>query len=135
MLLGFNFRVGYRIIPHFAIEAMGERVDKFDLTNAQGKDIDTWTGTINGKAFILTDRFQPYGLFGVGFMRAHATFIDSIFGSSGSDTDLALRFGGGLDSYITEHWVANLEISYVLPTGDVDGLDYISLGGGLQYRF
>ena len=28
-----------------------------------------------------------------------------------------------------------LEGGYVLPTGDVDGLDYVSFAFGLQYRF
>ena len=124
---GFNFRLGYRLAPHWAIEAMGERVDKFDIKGG-GLSIDTWTGTLNSKFFFLTNRFQPYGLFGLGFMRGHAS-------SSVTETDLALRFGGGLDSYITEHWVVTTEVSYVLPTGDVDGVDYVSLGAGIQYRF
>ena len=103
---GFNFRLGYRFHPNIAVEAMGERVDDFDLENAIGLNVDTWTGTVNGKAFLLTDRFQPYGLLGIGFMRAHSK-IRSGFNVDNDDTDLAYRFGGGLDSYITENWVVN----------------------------
>jgi len=131
---GFNFRLGYRIIPNFAIEAMGERVDNFELKNAVGLEVDTWTGTLNGKVFFLTHRFQPYGLLGLGIMRFYAKLRQG-FGSNETETDLAIRYGGGLDSYITENWVANLEITYVLPTGDVKDVDYFSFGGGIQYRF
>jgi opacity protein-like surface antigen len=129
---GFNGRLGYRLHPHFAVEAMIERVDAFDLEDFD-RDINTWTGTLNGKFFALTERFQPYGLLGIGAMRAEA----NLPGSSNDvhDTDFAFRLGGGLDSYMTENWLVNLEISYVHPTGDVDDINYYSLGGGIQYRF
>ena len=53
---------------------------------------------------------------------------------SGNDfhnTDLAFRVGVGLDSYMTEHWLVNVEISNVNPTGDISGIIYYSLGGGV----
>ncbi|NKB81035.1 MAG: outer membrane beta-barrel protein [Nitrospirales bacterium] len=133
---GFNFRVGYRLTSHWAVEAMGERVDDFDFrVSGVNGSVDTWTGTLNGKFFFLTDRFQPYGLFGLGFMRGHVRASSAFGSASATETDLALRFGGGVDSYITEHWLINTEVSYVLPTGDIDDIDYVSLGLGIQYRF
>lgn len=45
------------------------------------------------------------------------------------------RFGGGFDVYITRSVVASAGVDYVLPTGDVEDLDYLSFGGGIQYRF
>jgi len=57
----------------------------------------------------------------------------------GASTDRILwelaRFGGGLDFYITESIVASAGVDYLLPTGDVEDLDYVSFGWGLQYRF
>jgi opacity protein-like surface antigen len=129
---GFNFRLGYRFHPNIAVEAMGERVDAFDLKGVSGVEINTWTGTLNGKFFALTGRFQPYGLVGIGAMRAQAKV--SGFGNT-TDTDFAFRFGGGMDSYLTENWLINVEFSYVKPTGDVKDINYFSLGGGIQYRF
>lgn len=131
---GYNFRLGYRITPNIAIEVMGERVDGFDLTNAVGQSVDTWVGTANGKFFFFTDRFQPYLLAGLGAMHAQAE-IRQGFKVDSDVTGFAFRYGGGLDSYITEHWLVNLEISGVKPTGDTKNLDYFSLGGGIQYRF
>jgi hypothetical protein len=46
---GFNFRLGYRMHPNIAVEAMGERVDAFDLKGFSGVEINTWVGTLNGK--------------------------------------------------------------------------------------
>jgi hypothetical protein len=46
-----------------------------------------------------------------------------------------MRFGGGLDFYLTESIVVSGEISYLMPTGKLDNLDYYSIGLGLQYRF
>ncbi len=139
---GFNFRVGYRFHPNIAVEAMGERVDDFDLNVAKSgifrsvkAGIDTWTGTINGKFFALTNRFQPYGLFGLGVMKAEVKAKGPGGRAESDETDLAFRYGTGMDTYITEHWVFNMEISYVRPTGEVDDLNYYSLGGGIQYRF
>ncbi len=134
---GFNFRVGYRLHPNIAVEAMGERVDAFDLEKfgPLTEEINTWTGTLNGKFFALTGRIQPYGLLGIGAMRAEAKAKAGGASAELDETDLAFRYGAGMDSYITENWVFNLEMSYVRPTGDVDDLNYYSLGGGIQYRF
>jgi hypothetical protein len=55
--------------------------------------------------------------------------------ASGRGTDFAARFGGGIDLYATKHVVLSVEAEYVLPTGDVKDLDYISIGWGFQYRF
>lgn len=130
---GFNGRLGYRFHPHIAIEAMIERVDAFDLKGLNGADINTWPGTLNGKFFALTERFQPYGLLGLGAMRAEANLPGSA--NDFHDTDFALRGGAGLDSYMTKHWLVNMKISYVHPSGDVKDINYFSLGGGIQYRF
>ena len=129
---GFNFRLGYRFHPHFAIEAEGERAIGFDLKQAT-LDIETWTATLNAKVFALTGRVQPFGVVGIGAMNAKAD--SPLLISSVNETDVAFRFGGGSDFYVTKNWVVNLEGSYVLPTGDVEDINYISLGGGLQYRF
>jgi len=52
-----------------------------------------------------------------------------------SDDAFAMRFGGGIDLYATANVVVSLEADYVLPFGNLNSLDYISIGWGLQYRF
>jgi opacity protein-like surface antigen len=95
------------------------------------------------KGHLLTGRYQPFVLLGLGFMRMESKTRDAsggaIPGSAPQASDrtikLAMRFGGGLDFYITENVLANAEISYLMPTGKLEGLDYYTFGLGLQYRF
>ncbi|GJL65634.1 MAG: hypothetical protein NPIRA05_06050 [Nitrospirales bacterium] len=136
--LGFNLRVGYRLHPHIAIEAEGERTMGFDAKQFKG-DVETWTATLNSKFFALTGRIQPYGLLGVGAMNATTdgflVFVNSNGSTSRNETDVAFRYGGGVDFYLTKNWVIDIEGAYVDPRGDINSINYISVGGGLQYRF
>ena len=51
-------------------------------------------------------------------------------------TAATVRFGGGIDLYVTEHILANFTVDYVFPTGQLyTELDYVSLQFGLDYRF
>jgi hypothetical protein len=45
------------------------------------------------------------------------------------------RFGGGVEFYLTDYLYLHADTSYVLGTGDVSDLDYISVGWGLGCRF
>jgi opacity protein-like surface antigen len=54
---------------------------------------------------------------------------------SNRTTEFAMRFGGGLEFYATKHIVLTLDTDYVLPFGDLENLDYVTIGWGLQYRF
>jgi opacity protein-like surface antigen len=133
---GFNIYGGYRFNEGIAFEVQGEWLAKSDVdVNNTSSDIETWAITGNVKYFILPDRFQPYLLMGMGGM--HADFKDDFdAGLGGSDGDFIFRFGGGLDFYITEAIVASLGADYVLPAGsDLEDLDYVSYGAGIQYRF
>ena len=83
---------------------------------------------MNGKAFVLTERFQPFLMIGLGGMGVRG---DADSGDSG----FAARFGGGIDIYITRSFYGALDASYVLPTGDVDDFDLVSIGWGFGFRF
>ena len=96
-------------------------------------EIQTWALTGNAKVFVLTGRTQPYALIGIGVLEAELEFVGA--GLSQTESGFAVRFGGGLDFYITENVVASAGVDYVLPTGDVEDLDYVSFGAGIQYRF
>ncbi len=147
---GFNLRLGYRIHPRIAVEAMVDRINSFDVSGGFGAfsipaiktEIDTWTVTLNGKFFLFTGRYQPYSLLGIGGLHAQTTvkFRDSFFipnpSLKSNRTGLAFRHGAGIDTYLTENWVGNLEASYVHSiTNEIDGINYFAFGGGIQYRF
>ena len=135
-MLGLNTRVGYRFHPNFSAEAHFEWLDKTDIS-AEGIKAATlwyWTLSADVKAFLLRGRFQPFALVGTGLMYAKAKEAMG-YGLSASDVDFAARFGGGIDIYATKSIVVSVDASYVLPTGSLEDLDYVSIGWGLQYRF
>ncbi len=130
--IGLDGWAGYRFDPHFAAELQLEYLDRFN-TSFMGVNIDTdvlaFTGNL--KAYLMTGRVQPFAVVGIGFLRAESEFL----GISVSDTDLAARFGGGVDLYDSPNVSFGATVSYVLTTGDVDGFDYVSLVLAFQYRF
>lgn len=135
--VGFGVYGGYRVHPHFAVEVEFEMLPDVDVgIDGLGDffEIETWTLTANGKVFLLTGRTQPYLLAGLGVMEVDAEDTVGV-GVSVTDSDFALRFGAGLEFYVTESVVGSAGIDYVLPTGDVEYLDYVSIGVGIQYRF
>jgi hypothetical protein len=63
--------------------------------------------------------------------------LDDEIGRGLSDEDVAFaaRFGVGVDIYIIERVLMNLDTDYVMPTGDVEDFDNVGLRWGFQYRF
>lgn len=138
--LGVNGRAGYRILPNLAAEAQIEWIDgpDLDVLGFQFASLEYLTFMANAKGYLLTGRWQPYGLVGIGGM--YAKLRDTLgLGLRSSDTGFAARFGGGIDVYIAELGggllAASVDASYVLPTGPVADLDYVSLTWGFMYRF
>jgi hypothetical protein len=56
-------------------------------------------------------------------------------GLSSSDMVFAGRVGGGLDFYLTRNIALSGEIAYVMPTGALGDLRYVSFGGQVLVRF
>jgi len=142
--LGVNARAGYRMHPYLAAEMQFEWLSESNI-EASGLDIaglDSWVLTANAKGYILTllmndfgiARVQPFALVGVGMMQSE--FDDKVgLDISDKDESFAARFGGGIDLYITPNILGSVDVTYVLPGQDLFGLDYVSFGWGLQYRF
>jgi len=173
---GVTGRGGYRCHPYVSAELQFETLaetfdatvseigavpgtgwDENDILRKFDVELESLVMTSNVKAHLLTGRYQPFVLAGVGFMRMESKFYDVTSGvpmdptrpdscdpaparcltSNQSDRTvrLAFRFGGGLDFYLTEQVVVSAEGSYLMPTGKFDGLDYYTFALGLQYRF
>ena len=103
-------------------------------TDHMGLTLESFAFTANGKLYPLTGRLQPFGAIGLGLMNAEVS-SDAIFGGSEDETEFAMRFGAGFDFYFTRNFLGSLDFSYVLPTGDLDEVDYIRFGWGFGYRF
>jgi len=153
---GVNARVGYRVASWFAVEAMYEWMDNFKIKvngiidappELLGASVDyrTHTVTVNAKFLLPTWRLHPYLCLGLGGqyydLNASGTFADVGLDFSESGWAFAGRPGLGLDAYITKNIVLNVEVSGVLATAnpstipDIGDMFYMTVGGGLQYRF
>jgi opacity protein-like surface antigen len=164
---GFLTRAGYRCNPHVSVEFQSEWLEIFKGTIAENRvpmndtmrrfdlELESLVVTSNVKGHLLTGRYQPFVLVGLGFMRMENKANDitpaalprppscppdpdtPCFAAQASDrrVELAVRFGAGLDFYVNRNVVVSAEASYLMPTGKLDKLDYYSFGLGLQYRF
>jgi opacity protein-like surface antigen len=143
--LGVNGGAGYRCHRYFSTEMELEWIEGFDTDLSQtgvgaigSLDPDPKTITTNFKGYLPYGRFQPYALAGFGIMFATISAND-VSGSGLITTEefrsFAVRLGGGVDFYATEHIVLNIGAEQVIPTGRGKDLDYISVGWGIQYRF
>jgi len=134
--VGFDLWAGYRLIPNLALEVELGYLGGFDLKGTHLK-LDALTLTGNVKAYALTGRFQPFAVAGIGMLnwRGQDSSKLSYNDANSSETDLAARFGAGIDVYLTEGFALEVKASYVLSTRDLDGSDYIDLTFGGQIRF
>jgi opacity protein-like surface antigen len=121
-------------MPYLAAELQYEWGSEFEFDPDVLGEIETHVATLNVKGIFTSPNvgpIQPYLLAGAGVMHAEA----EVLGIDVDDTGFAARFGGGFDLYFADNIAGIAEVTYVLPTGDVDGLDYLSLAWGLRYQF
>ena len=133
---GLDTRVGYRFHPRLAGEVQFQWFPKakIEFADVEALNLETLTLTGNVKGYVLTGRVQPFLLVGVGLM--HFDVKDELgLGLRAKGEGFAARFGGGVDFYLNRNFLLALDTSYVLPTGDVDGLEHVSFSLGMQYRF
>jgi len=153
---GIKSQAGYRCHPRFSAEVEVEWLDDFEGTVFIGGpvgekvsvDLEPLVVTTSLKGYLLTGRYQPYALIGGGAMVVEANLKDNCclslreqdvlpLGSSETDTrrGVVMRFGGGLDFYATKQIVLTVGVDYLLPFGEVEDFDYLSIAWGLRYRF
>ncbi len=110
-------------------------------------------GDIIVKVPIEMDKFTltPYGLVGIGVLFpdfAESDIVKNAGLSLETDTAFAMKFGGGIDFYVTKNIALNFEASYLMAEIDAkanwNGQTYATdtlkadswlIGGGLKVRF
>ncbi len=123
---GVAARAGFRCTERMSSELEYEWQRGFDVDGGHPESL--WALTSNAKLHLLTGRVQPFALLGIGFLHGDIPGYKQRL-------DLTGRLGGGIDVYASEAIAISLDASYVIPTGNVQKLDYISLGAGVQYHF
>jgi opacity protein-like surface antigen len=152
---GAGGALGYRLLPNLGLELAGEWLNDFTTKYAADSTVGTpppgpvygdtewfrgdratgttlWNVTANAKGFVLTGRFQPYGLLGIGYGQAKTAPVES---TSWIDRGFVMRFGIGTNLMVTEEVGLNLGAAYLLPTGDLSDFDYFTLNFGFLVRF
>jgi len=139
--IGFNARAGYRALSWLSAEIEGEWLANFNLNlGPEDGKIEIHTIGANLRLNLPTGLIQPYALLGGGYMHAdlrgvHQGNVQKSF-TDGADGDGGFgRFGGGMEFYPYPWLAVDIGVAYVVPGGDVDNLDYLSITWGALYRF
>lgn len=166
---GMNLRAGYFLHENIAVEglfqyhfgfswdeslAMEEPING-GIIRERGRldaDLSAMDFTVNLRAVLPVERFRPYAVAGLGFIRGEMEMdldieaelivdgevIDRFAASqseSESETELMARFGLGCDFLLSDSWGINGEFAYNMPFGDLDEIRFYTLGVGAFYRF
>ena len=133
--VGVNGRVGYRALPWLSAELQAEYLPDFHIDF--GGDVGNTTMWLVGGNLrwnLPTGLIQPYLLTGGGYMDANLTGTGNDEKSQEGSGAFA-RLGGGMELYFWPFLAVDLGIAYVLPTQDVNKLDFLSITWGAMYRF
>jgi len=126
---GINGRAGYRCHRRFSAEVEIEWLDGFesDFSSPGFGEL----GELKFEPIVYTANFKGYSV----DVKLTKDNVGLGLSSSESENAFTMRFGGGIDLYATKNVVVTLQADYVRPFGNLDDLDYVSIGWGLQYRF
>ena len=127
---GLSARMGFRMMRYAAVEIEGEWLHNL------GSGIENpWNITANLKAIYPLgpqDRIQPYLVGGAGVMSARLKRADR---ASYVATDGVYKIGGGIDFFLTRHWVAGTAAVWTNGMSKRPGLTHISIQAGVSYVF
>ena len=127
---GLELRGGYRVHPNFAGELLFQFYSGFSVNNRSNGSNDHFNGWLlagNAKGYAMLGRIQPYALAGIGLL----AFTEK----RGAELGFVTRIGGGIDLYLSEAVVLDLEIAYLLPAGSLDDYQFTTFSAGIQYRY
>jgi len=145
--LGLDARAGYRLHPHWAVEASFGWLTNRDY---ESKDVTTgfknhavarsWTTMGDVKYYLWTEKFQPYLLAGAGYGKVYSKARSGpqvVLGYDRSVTEggFIARFGAGFSRYVSWNTALTFEAGYQMPTGPLSDTDQLFLNWGLTLRF
>jgi hypothetical protein len=127
---GYNIHVGYRFNPWVSTDLHIERYQEFD---APPGEVNGWAVGLNARGYPLHGPIQPFGLIGMNYLDLETT-NNTAANPEKTDDGPALRFGIGLDWYVTPRIVLTTDASYMLGLGEVGDYDIAVLSAGFIYR-
>jgi hypothetical protein len=127
---GYNIHLGYRFNKWVATDVHIERYQEFD---APPGEVNGWAVGLNARGYALSGPIQPFGLIGMNYLDMETT-NNTAPNPKKTDDGPALRFGIGLDWYVTPRIVLTTDASYLLGLGEVADYDVAVLSAGFTYR-
>jgi hypothetical protein len=124
--------VGYRFDPALSVEVRHEGFNGFDPQGRTGRGrLDGSALTVSAKAYPFRGDVQPFWGAGVGAIFVKQKLVD-VEGSHfrEAESDVVLRFAGGLDLWLTDSLVINLEAGYLAPVDNLSNLESTILSTG-----
>lgn len=113
-------KLGIDIIERIALEAQLEG----------SRSAERFVLTIQQRSAFLTGRVKPFGVAGIGFARVTR---DVGTANERGVTAVALRFGGGVDWWVSDDVALSWDLTYAILTNGL--ADYTSTTVGVRFRF
>jgi opacity protein-like surface antigen len=134
---GFHARAGYRFLDFLAVEGLYEYANDFgdEIDENNRYNLQTNVFTANLKAIAPLGRVQPYLGGGAGFMRPQQSRVGVFQNFDWDEYAFAGRVNGGLDVYLTPQLSLGADANWVIPTDDLEDLEYISVNFGARIIF
>jgi opacity protein-like surface antigen len=136
---GAEARLSYRWNDYLATEVLFQYFDGFDVDAAgvsEDLTLDGWFASFNLKGYApIWHVVQPYALVGGGYLDGGTIEVVNQVPNETDESDLALRFGLGIEAYLGDWWILALEGAYVKPYDDLEDYPFYTVSLGLQYRF
>jgi len=134
---GFDIYLGWRLHKYVAAELEVEYLPEVEFDENAGDFVEAETLVFSGavRGILPLGRFEPYVLGGIGFMDADVDDVRNLGVILNDGVGLAIRVGGGFDFHLHRNVALRFSTEWMLPRGDIHEMEYVSIGGGLQYRF
>lgn len=138
----WEVRVSHPITDEFVVEArFGRASPRAEnlISGGSNGEVDIYAGDITlqfamaNRYFYLTERWQPYLLFGGGF----ATFdFVNLNGAQVDQTVFVVPIGAGFRYRYSDAWAFRMEFrDNIVPGGPLATMNNITLVGGAEWRF
>ena len=134
--VGGDLSVGYRFTNHLALDGQFTYVGIGDaqVNNRSIAQFEFFSLMMNGRAYALTGRVQPYFIGGIGWQYANID-NDQLPGVDDTSQGFAFKVGAGADFYLNRHFALTAAVTYLRGVGDVSDYDTLQARAGWMFRY
>ncbi len=127
--VGGDAAVGYRVLSPLAVQLRGAWLGTgfgAEDPDAAGTNVNAATITLDTKLFLMTDKLQPFALFGFGGMWGKFD-VPAVSPEESKEWSSVVRFGGGVDYWIDTNTFISCGAYYALPQQKNSDIRYVEI--------